>query len=288
MARSQQEVIDAIKADMSAYPELAPLLANTSKRSIWGLFIFTIASAIVILEQLMDTFKTEMDFNIAKAAAGTALWLQDKVFKFQYSSSSPQIVKLDTVTFAPTYDTVNTSLQIVKRCSISTTVANNVSLKVAKLDGATLVALTSPEVNSLQGYVNTIGTAGINYLVTSSNANQLYWVAEITYDAQYASTIKQNISDLTNTFLQTIPFDGIFRVNKFESYMLNNVNGIIDLTTNELWIREDSQTVNEGIKLVTGNDILISSINPSAGYIVPETTSGYGILDNNNIVLIAY
>lgn len=288
MARTSQQVIDAIKADMSAFPELAPLLANTSRRSIWTLFIFTIASAIVILEQLMDTFKTEMDGNIAKAASSTALWLQDKVFKFQYSSSTPQIVKLDTTTFAPTYDVINPALQIVKRCSVSTTIANNVSLKVAKLNGNTLEALTSPEVNSLQGYVNTIGTAGINYLVTSANANQLYWVAEITYDAQYAPTIKQSLSDATNTFLQQIPFDGVFRVNKFEAYILNNVNGIIDLTTNELWIREDSQTVDQGIKLVTGNDILISSINPTAGYIVPETTTGYGILDNNNIILIAY
>jgi hypothetical protein len=236
----------------------------------------------------MDSFKTDTDANIAKSAAGTPLWLQDKAFKFQYSSSTPQIVKLDTTTFAPTYDIINPDLQIVKRCSVNSTVANYVTLKTAKDINGTLTALTTPENDSFQGYINTIGTAGINYIATSSPANQMYWTAQITYDAQYASTIKQSLSDAATTFLATIPFDGIFRVNKFEAYILNNVPGVVDLITNELSIREDFQTVAQGTILVTGNDVMVSNLNPSAGYIIPETTSGFGILDGNNILLIAY
>jgi hypothetical protein len=288
MARTITQIKDSIIADMQAYPELTSLLANTSTRSIWYLFVFTISGAISLLEQIMDSFKTDTDANIAKSAAGTPLWLQDKAFKFQYSSSTPQIVKLDTTTFAPTYDIINPDLQIVKRCSVNSTVANYVTLKTAKDINGTLTALTTPENDSFQGYINTIGTAGINYIATSSPANQMYWTAQITYDAQYASTIKQSLSDAATTFLATIPFDGIFRVNKFEAYILNNVPGVVDLITNELSIREDFQTVAQGTILVTGNDVMVSNLNPSAGYIIPETTSGFGILDGNNILLIAY
>lgn len=286
--RKIEEIQNAIIADMSNYPELSELLANTSKRSIWYLFIYCISAAIALLEQLMDAFKIDLETKISKAAAGTALWLQSKIFQFQYDAATPQIVKLDLVTFAPTYDIVNPNLQIVKRCSITTTVANYVTIKTAKENNGMLVELTDDETNSLQGYVNTIGTAGINYQVSSEPANQLYWTAEITYDAQYAAGIKQNIYDLTTQFLTNIPFDGIFRVNVFEAFLINNVAGLIDLVTNELSIREDSQTVADGIVLVTGSDIIRSSVNPSSGYIIPETTSGYGILDGTNIALKAY
>jgi len=288
MARTTSQIITAIKADMATYPQLAPLLANTSQTSIWYLFIFTIASAIVILEQLMDAFKNDTDNKIATAAAATAPWLQQKVFQFQYSASNPQIVKLDTTTFAPTYDIINPDLQIVKKCSINTTVSNYVTIKVAKDNNGVLSPLDASETASLQGYVNTIGTAGINYIVTSSPANQLYWNVEITYDAQYASVIKQNIVDATNAYLLNIPFDGVFRVNKLEAYILNNVAGVIDLLTNQMSIREDYQTVDQGTALVVNGDLELNSINPTSGYIITETTGGYTLLDGNNILLKAY
>jgi hypothetical protein len=290
MSRTIEQVKSAIIADMSGYPELQTLLTNTSKRSIWYLFIYCISASIVVLESLMDIFKSDLETIASASAAATPLWLQDKIFKFQYNSATPQIVKLDVAggTFAPIYDIINPNLCIVKKTSILTTATNYVNIKVAKDVGGELGPLTSDETNALQGYVNIIGAAGINYAVSSNPANKLYWTVDILYDAQYVSVIKQNIQTSMTNFLTQIPFDGVFRVNQFESYILTNTVGVIDLTTKELSIREDSQTVAEGIQLVTGQDIVRSNINPTSGYITSETNSGDGILDGSNITLIAY
>lgn len=288
MARSISQIQSAIISDMGTYPELATLLANTSKRSIWYLFIYVISAAIALLEQIIDTYIFDNEAKIATAAAGTPQWLQNQSFLFQYDSTVPQIVKLDTVNFAPTYDTVNPALRIITKCSVNTTTANYVTLKVAKSIGGVLGPLTSGEINSYQGYINTIGVAGVKYITSSSPANQMYWNVEITYDAQYAAVMKQNIVEATNAFLLNIPFDGVFRVNRLECYIIDNVPGVIDIVTNELWIREDMQTVQQGTQLVLDGDIIQSNLNPSSGYIIPETTSGFGLLDGNNILLKPY
>lgn len=285
MARTIEQVKTSIIADMALYPELTTLLANTSKRSIWYLFIFVISAAIVIFEQLLDVFKSDVETNISKAASATPLWLQDKIFKFQYSASDPQIVKLDTITFAPTYDVISPELQIVKRASINTTVSNYVTIKVAKQPNDVLIPLEPLETASLQGYVTTIGAAGINYVVTSTPANQMFWNVDIIYDAQFASVIETNIIAATNAYLLNIPFDGIFRVNKLEQYIMNNVLGVIDLVTNNLSIREDSQTIAEGIALVVDGDVVKGSLNPTSGFIIPETTVGFMLSDNINLIV---
>ena len=80
MARTIAQVQSSIIADMANYPELAPLLANTSKRSIWYLFIYVISASIVIFEQILDTFKSNVESDIAKAASSTSAWFTCALF----------------------------------------------------------------------------------------------------------------------------------------------------------------------------------------------------------------
>ena len=118
----QQQMLDAIAADTT----LGPLLTSTSKRAIYRLITFIVAVAINMLEQILDLFSAEVESVAAKAAPASASWLQDQILKFQYSATNPQIVQL--INFAPQYPSVDASLRIVSRCSVTTDLSNNVTV----------------------------------------------------------------------------------------------------------------------------------------------------------------
>ena len=63
MARTLSEIQNAIIADFQAQPELAGANSN-SNRAIWRLFTYVQASSILLLEQLMDIFKSDIEYQI--------------------------------------------------------------------------------------------------------------------------------------------------------------------------------------------------------------------------------
>jgi len=65
MARTVSQIYALMVADVQADPILSTLVPAApqlpSKRSIWGLFIYIFASAIFLLESLMDVFKSQVE-----------------------------------------------------------------------------------------------------------------------------------------------------------------------------------------------------------------------------------
>ena len=113
MARSvseiQQQMLDAIAVD----PTLSTLLTSTSKRAIFVLYTFIIASGIALMEQLQDIFISQNESIAASSSPGSQAWLQNKVLQFQYSSITPQVAQL--INFVPTYPIINANYQIISR-----------------------------------------------------------------------------------------------------------------------------------------------------------------------------
>jgi hypothetical protein len=171
MSRTIEQIQQSIITDFQAQPELAQA-NSTSTRAIWRLFTFVQASAILLLEQIIDVFKSDTENTIAKSIPNTANWITSKVYQFQYSATNPQIVQL--IDYAPIYPVTDPTLRLITRCSVVSTISNKVIIKVAK--GTTPTALSSGELASLQDYINTIGVAGINYLCLSTSSDKIYIV----------------------------------------------------------------------------------------------------------------
>ena len=57
MSRTVEQIQQSIITDFQAQPELAQA-NSTSTRAIWRLFTFVQASAILLLEQIIDIFKS--------------------------------------------------------------------------------------------------------------------------------------------------------------------------------------------------------------------------------------
>lgn len=280
MARTIEQIQSAIITDIQATPELAEA-NSTSKRAIWRLFAYVQASAILLLEQIIDTFITANELKISQGIPATASWLNSKVLEFQYSATNPQIIQL--VNFVPVYPVVDKSLRLITRCSVVTTLSSQVIVKVAKNDPP--VALTSTELSSLQSYINQIGVIGVNYNTQSLTSDKLYIDAEVYFDGQYSTVIQARVISAINTFLSTLSFNGILKVSDIE-IAIRNVVGVNDILLKNVKMRSDVTPFTGGTFLIQNNTV-ISRIFPTiSGYIVGETTTGNTFTDKLTFIAV--
>jgi hypothetical protein len=278
MARTIEQIQSSIIANIQATPELAQANSN-STRALWRLFSYVIAVAILLLEQIIDVFKTENETYIGQAIPNTASWLTKKIFEFQYSATNPQIIQLNNL--IPSYNVVDASLRIITRCSVVTTISNRVTVKVAKSEPP--VALSSGELGALQGYINALGVAGVQYNCVSQNADRIFINADIFYDGQYSSTIQGTTINAINLFLSTLPFNGQLKISDLE-VAIRNITGVSDVLINNIKVRDNNTTFANGIYLIQ-NKTTISRLFPTvAGYIVAEDTTGQTLLNTLNFI----
>jgi len=253
-------------------------LDSTSKRAIWLLWTYITAVAIAVLEQLIDAYVATVEALVARSSASSALWIQDKMFKFQYDATDPQVVQLiDTV---PTYPNVDATKRIITACSVTSDLSNAVNIKVAKSDP--YVALSGPELSAAQSYITTIGTAGINYVVQSKDADKIYIDATVYYAGQYAAVIENLVITALNNYLQTlskINFNGSIKMSDLEA-VIRNVEGVNDVVMNNVKARADVVVFANATPLIVNTTIVQRLYNPIAGYMVQETTSGQTFADS--------
>lgn len=279
MARSVNEIQNQIINDVAAQPELVTLTNNLSRRSIWRLWTFVTASAIALFEQLLDIFKADVENTVALSAPQTAQWVQNKVLQFQYDATTPQIVQL--INLVPQYPTVNTDMRIVTRCSVKSNVNNVVLIKVAK--NTPPEALDGTELSALQSYIDIIGVAGVNYLVTSTASDKLYVQASIYYNGMYSVGIQNAVITAIETYLANIPFDGVLKLSDLEG-VIRNVTGVNDIVFNNVRARNDGTPLSGASYLVQSNATIGRLWPTIGGYIVGETTSGNTLADTLNFI----
>lgn len=279
MARTVNEIQAELIANVQADSVLSTQLTSTSRRAIWRLWTFVFAVSIAILEQLMDVFKSQIEGIVAIAAPQTPQWLQAKIFEFQYSATDPQVIQL--IDLVPQYPVVNTDLRIVTRCSVKTSLAGSVAIKVAK--GATPEPLAFNEISALQSYVQSIGVAGIFYSIISSDSDKIYIAADIYYNGAYSAVIQDRVIASINTYLSELPFDGTLKLTDLE-FAIKNTTGISDVVFKNVIARANSTPIGLGTFLVTDNQYVGRVWPTISGYITPETNAGYTLPETLNFI----
>jgi len=253
-----------------------------SKRNMLRLICFTVATCQALLEQLQDLFQQTIEDIAAKAPAASAPWVQDKMFKFQYSATDPQIIALvDTV---PTYPVVDPLLRIITACSVTSSVSNETQIKVAK--GNPFVALDSSEKAAAQGYINIIGVAGINYVVLSSDSDKMFIEADIYYQGQYAAIIQANVIAAIEAWFvdrATNNFNGTVDMADLEG-IINSVKGVNDVVLKNVRGRADADLFSAGIDLILNTQVIQRKWQTVAGYIGQETDTGHTFADSLNFI----
>lgn len=290
MARSVDQInsyiVDALVSNFAAIGiTINPTL--WSKRNLIRALIYTVAIAQALMEQLQDVFTANIEAVVATAAAASEAWIQAKMFEFQYSDTNPQVIAL--INTVPVYPVVDPTLQIITACSVTSNSANVVAVKVAT--GNPFTALTAPQLASAQGYINTIGVAGINYSVISLNPDNLYIDADIYYEGQYASVIQARVIAAINAWLQQLAttsfannVNGIVKMSDLEQ-MIRDIAGVNDVVLQNVRGRADSDAFSAGIDLILGSTIIQRQWNTIAGYAISETTTGNTLADSLNFII---
>lgn len=274
MARSIALIKQQLLDQKNAQAALSGL-TSTSQTAIWNLWLFIQAFAINIFEQLLDSYKTEIETVANSAIPNTDAWVQAQAFKFQYGDN------IQLVNLVPTYTTIDTAKQIVTRCSVKTDNNKICQIKVAKDTGK----LTTPELNALTTYYGYIGNAGISYNIISDDADRIEIAADVYYDGQYTATIQSNVEAALNTYLANISFDGIIYVSKIED-TIQGVQGVKDIKLTIINARRDSVAYGNGsvvYNLSTGTNARLYQT--YAGYIEEENTSGHLFADTINYII---
>jgi len=275
VAQIQQTMLDAVAAD----DILKDQLTSQSKRAIYRLWTFIVAVACAVLEQLADAWREDIESTVAAAPPGSPLWLQDQVFKFQYSTLTPQVVQL--INLAPVYPIIDESLRIVTRCSVTTDISNTVTIKVAK--GDTPAPLDSLELAALQSYVNTIGVAGPDYNAVSLEADRVYVEADIYYNGLFSSVIKGNVILAIENYLAGIPFNGRVKVDDLRQ-AIRAVSGVNDVVFKNVSARANASAFGTGTALVINNTLASRYWPTLAGYAITEDTAGETPADKLNFI----
>jgi hypothetical protein len=254
-------------------------LDSNSKVAIWNLWIYIVAAAINILEQLQDVYQAGIELIASKAIAGTPKWVQAMTFKWQYddSGTNPQVLTLNDGLEA-SYPSIVPAYQIATRCSVSTGVSNLVSIKVAKdtsTTDSTPIELTTTEEGSLTGYWAITGFAGVTYTIVNKPSDKIGITGTVYYQGQYSSTIQTDVELALNDYLANIDFAGQVRVSKIED-AIQEVNGVIDYKVDQIICRDDATTPpTNGVKIFDlATSINLRIYSPIAGYIIQENTLG--------------
>lgn len=76
-----------LSTTITSEQELLDQYSTTSKVAIWVLTFYVVAVAIATFEQLMDTFRDEIDATISNNVYGTPRWWVTIMKKFQYGDT---------------------------------------------------------------------------------------------------------------------------------------------------------------------------------------------------------
>jgi len=294
MARTKDEIAAGIIAQIAASPDLTytdpadnivkNITANTSRRAKWKLWVDIIAFCIAIFEQLTDIFLAKNEAIVARSRPSNAAYIQDAMFKFQYDATTPQILQL--VDLSPQYPVVDATKRIITACAVKTIVSSRVSVKCAK--GSPLTALTTTEQNAAAAYLNVIGVEGVYYDLVSLDPNRLYIAADIYFDGQYASVIKQNVVTSITSYLQQLSvtsFAGSIQMSDLEGVIRRTI-GVNDVVMNVVVARAATTAFISGVALILNSAVRYRTYNPEAGYMIPEDTAGLTLLDSLNFVAV--
>lgn len=214
--KQSQSTLNALQPNIDDSQTLLSDVTSPSKVADWRLWLCVVAAAMMVHEQLWDVAKSVLQDIADRAVAGTTRWYQEQCFKFQYGDP------LQWINGTYQYSPIDESKQIIKRAAV-TEASGTVVIKVAKLNGTTVVPLDYPtpspvgaEYIAFKAYIHQIKYAGTATLIVSSDADLLKVGYKIYYDPLVLKANGESLAipgtypveDAINTYITNLPFNG--------------------------------------------------------------------------------
>ena len=310
MARSIIEIQNSLIDDLVSYAagigitinpndwKLVP--GNISETDYKLLLLNTVASGEAFNEQVQDLFTSQNETLIAASQPQTGAWFRFQMLMFQFNATTPQIPQIQpSTTSAPLsviWNPVIASYRVIAFCSVIYGSAGRCLIKVAALSGGVPADLDtiagSGALAAATSFVNLIAAPGINYIITSGKSDWLFLQIDLYYIGVYSAVIFNSVSNAITAFLNTIPFNGVFKLSSLEEAILS-VAGVDDLDFINVAARPDVSYPGSAITtwgttlqqyMVTNKTENIIQYQTNAGYIAVENgTSTGGSISNSKL-----
>lgn len=275
MSRKISVIQDQIIASKEAQDALADL-DSPSQVAIWRVWTFIQAVAINLMEQAIDIYIAFIESKIIKAGVGTLPWMRDRILEFQ---SGDNVIYSDGVI---SYPVVDTTKQIITRCSVTQDTNRSIKVKVAKSEPP--AALSGTELLELTYYGRQIQFAGTQLNFVTDTSDKLYILGEVFYDGQFATSIEADVIAALDSYCSSLSnaenFNGTVLASAIETAILQ-VEGVKDVNIEQIAARPNATAFASRIiiyDLPTG--VNIKMYETFAGYIVQETDSGHAFTDS--------
>lgn len=285
MARSLEEIQEAIKVNIRTYPSLDDYLfpeEGGSKVSVFNVIIYVVAAAIFTFETILDITKTEITAIRDQSISGNAKWVQRQVLNFQYGD----VVTL--VDFVPTYVPIDESARIVTQCSVKQLGSGDLAIKVAKGAAPSLTPLSGPELSALEDYwfgtgtTEGVGFAGVRTTFINLSPDRMRVQATVYFFGQFVEAdVKTAVIAAINNFFSTFQseaFDGtVFMIKLIDA--VQDVPGVSRIVLTDVKARDAATALSSA-----------STIDPQgyyttvAGYLISEDTTGNAL--TNTITMV--
>lgn len=265
----QQSIIDAKNADAT----LTGLNSN-SRVAVWLLWTWVVATSQWVTENLFDAHKAEVNAILASQRPHTLQWYATKAKLFQFGDTLPQ--------YSDVYDVIDATKQIVAFAA-AVELPSLVRIKVAKVNGSVLQPLATPELTAFVAYMQRIKDAGVRLQLTSDNGDSLRLALNVFYDPLILDAAGKRldgsndtpVQSAINTFIDTLPFNGVFVLN----YLIAAIQAVEGVIIGEVVYCAANYGTLPYLPVT-------SSYVPDAGYLVVDAAyfttntiyTGYGVI----------
>jgi hypothetical protein len=248
---------------------IASVLPNLNSASLSALYK-KIAQTIAIsidstLAELANT-QTIITNIIGNQRYGRTGYYTDKAFAYQDGDD----LVIDPVTLDYVYAVIDTTKQIIQQAAFEVQItggAQILTLKVARIDPATgnLAALTSGQKTAFDSYFTTYEIPGLPVTKVSLAPNVLNFNAVVTYYTTFDyNTLVAGVTAALFAFRDSYRFNGELFTNDIETYIVNNVPGVRNISLSDTTI--DSVSYSGSIKLLAGYFDFVANIENNLTY----------------------
>lgn len=222
--------------------------------NIKRLMVYVVAASILLLEQLWDIFKTEVNQIIADDKPHRLSWYRTMALQFQLGS---QLVTDEYYydNTGLTQDQINAQLIIANAAAIDT--SNSILIKLVKSNGTDYIQLDADtELPPATAYLKEIADAGIAIETLSVNPDHIQATIEVQYDPMILRADGNRLDGTSATPIQdafkSYLFNAQFNSRYFKSKHVDTIQavpGVIDVAFRTVLMIVDGSTNSVSVDL---------------------------------------
>ncbi len=221
-----------------------------SKVSFESVIFDIIAIVHLILEQLFDKHKTEINTLISLKKLHTGIWIREQLLNFQYGFTLRP--GTDQWNNAGKTDEEIEESKIIKYAAVTESVdEKRVICKIAGETAGELSPLEPSEIEAVSAWIMQIKAAGVPYTIINYLPDRLAVTIEIIRDplvltsaGVHRITGKKVVEVALQEFMKELPFDGELRIQDMSNKLENTegVHLVNILQVQSCWIDPTSNT----------------------------------------------